>query len=259
MTSRRADLTGAVRRRRQRAFWRGKYADDPSFFGEGESDFARWCLPRLRADRRIREIVELGCGYGRDTRFFGAQGFRIRGVDFAGVSPPGRRRPEGPCEFVESDCQRFLARQLPESVDAIYSNMLFNMDFTRAEHRSLFAAVRRVLRPGGLHLYSVRSTTDPWYGRGRRVGPDTFDPAPQGITMHYFSKEYADRLGADGFEPVVRTERAEGEQDFPVRLWYVVDRKPGRARGPRRAGARGGTERAVVRKLPARRTRRPAT
>ena len=170
-------------------------------------------------------MVELGCGYGRDARFLSSHGFRVRGVDFAGVRARPRTRPRGPCEFVNSDALGFLRSLRPACVDAVYSNMFFNMDFTESEHRDLLRAVRRALRAGGLHLYSARSTSDPWFGRGVRVGPDTFDPAPHGITMHYFSREYVDRLAADGFEPVVRVERAEGEDTFPIRLWYVVDRK----------------------------------
>lgn len=213
------------RQDRQRAFWQAKYSEDPTFFGESESPFARWCLPRLRHESGARELVELGCGYGRDARFFARHGFRVRGVDFAGVSRGPGRSSDAPCEFVESDCRGFLRAQPRGSVDVVYSNMFFNMDFTEAEHRDLLAGIRRLLRPDGLHLYSARSTSDPWYGRGRPVGPDTFDPAPHGITMHYFSREYIDRLSADGFAPEARVEQSEGEEDFPIRLWYVVDRQ----------------------------------
>lgn len=261
MVPRGTSLSRRARQERQRSFWEGKYSDDPAFFGEEESEFARWCLPRLRGEMGLREIVELGCGYGRDTRFLRAEGFRVRGVDFAGVPRSEGVPPEAPLEFVEAECLAFLEREAPASVDAAYSNMFFNMDFTEAEHRRLFSAVRRILRPGGLHLYSVRATSDPWYGRGRRVGPDRFDPSPHGVTMHYFSKEYIDRLGGQGFEPVARTERLEGASDFPIRLWYVVDRKPfpptahgrarplprpraGRSRNVRRARSRGHPDRA---------------
>jgi SAM-dependent methyltransferase len=227
MTAAHRTSASADRRERQRAFWRSRYAEDPEFFGERESEFARWCVRVLQAERDIREIVELGCGYGRDTRFLSAQGFHVRGVDLAGVwtTPSPEQGPR--YEFIESDCLEFLGREPVGRLDAVYSNMLFNMDFTEGEHRELMEAVHRVLRPGGLHLYSARSTSDPWYGRGRKVGPDSFDPAPDGITMHYFSIEYADRLARNLFTPVSRSEHAEGEGEFPIRLWYVVDRRDG--------------------------------
>lgn len=214
------------RRERQRAFWREKYLEDPAFFGDRESEFARWCLPILRAEPGITHVVELGCGYGRDTQFFGENGFRVQGVDLALRRPASPPDPRGPSiEFLESDCLVFLEGRSPESVDAVYSNMLFNMDFTEAEHRRLMEAIYRSLRPRGLHLFSARSTSDPWYGRGRPMGPDTFDPAPLGITMHFFSPEYVARLSQGLFTPFHLIERSEGEDDFPMRLVYVAQRR----------------------------------
>ncbi|MGI0129311.1 MAG: class I SAM-dependent methyltransferase [Thermoplasmata archaeon] len=228
MTQSDSNLSREERRKRQRAFWRARYAEDPAFFGDRESDFAAWCVPILREQANIKDVVDLGCGYGRDTRFLTAQGFRVRGVDIAGARNPSAPRSGGegpPCEFIEADALEFLRQRSPQSVDAVYSNMLFNMDYTEEEHRELMAAIHRVLRGGGLHLYSARSTSDSWYGRGKKLGPDTFDPAPHGTSMHYFSEEYANRLAEGLFTPVQRVEVSEGEGEFPIRLLYVVDRR----------------------------------
>ncbi len=230
-----------ARRERQRAFWREAYSADPVFFGEGESDFARWCLPILRAEPRVRTVVDLGCGYGRDTRFLSAGGFQVRGVDLSGFASSRAPGPDVPCEIVEADCLGFLERLPSGSLDAVYSNMFYNMDFSEAEHRALWVAVHRALRAGGLHLYSVRSTADPWYGRGRGIAPDIFEPPARGVPMHYFSEEYIRRLAAGRFEGVARVERREGEEEFPISLWYVAERNLGAAptsAGPVRRGRR---------------------
>ena len=220
-----ARATAHERRERQRRFWRAKYEEDPAFFGNRESDFARWCLPLLRRSPDVRVVVELGCGYGRDTEYLSAHGFQVRAVDVVGPPPGSRAAVDPSCEYVESDCLEFLRRVPRGSLDAVYSNLFFSMDFTESEHRALMRAVHAALRPGGLHLYSVRSTSDPWFGRGRKAGPETFDPAPHGITMHYFSESYADRLTAGLFVPVQHTERREGEEEFPIVLWYFADRR----------------------------------
>ena len=219
------DATAGERRARQRDFWRQRYTEDPAFFGRSPSDFARWCLPLLRAEASTREVIELGCGYGRDTRYFAQEGFLVRGVDLAGIPVPDAEGATPSVEVIEAECLDFLERQGSGSADAVYSNMFFNMDFTEEEHRVLFRAVHRVLRPAGLHLYSARSTSDPWYGRGRPIGPDTFDPAPHGVPMHYFSEDYADRLATEGFVAVRRLLHPEGEPGFPITLLYVVDRR----------------------------------
>ena len=215
------------RRDRQREFWQRRYNEDPAFFGPEESEFARWCLPILMSEAGLREIVELGCGYGRDARYLSARGFHVRAVDLVRRTGPSPDVARAEIDTIESDCLEFLSNLAGGSVDAVYSNMFLNMDFTEREHRDLVRAVHRALAPRGLHLFSVRSTSDPWYGRGRRVRPDTYDPAPRGVTMHFFSEAYADRLSKGRFEPVRREERCVGGAVFPIRLWYFAVRRFG--------------------------------
>ncbi len=151
----------------------------------------------------------------------------MRAVDLVRRSEPSSTAPRAAVEPIESDCLEFLTTLPRGKVGAVYSNMFLNMDFTEREHRDLMRAIHRALAPRGLHLFSVRSTSDPWYGRGRRVRPDTYDPSPHRVTMHFFSEAYADRLAKGLFEPVRRTERSEGGSDFPIRLWYFADRRVG--------------------------------
>ena len=216
------------RRERQRAFWRERYLEDPAYFGSAESDFARWCLPLLQTEQGIESILELGCGYGRDSRFLAGEGFRVVGADLTrshsfGAPPSNKAQPR--LRFIESDAVDFLTQVSPGEFDAVYSNLFFNMDFTRAEHRSLMRSIRSALRPDGLHLYSARATSDPWYGRGNKMGADTFESSPNGVTIHFFSQEYADRLARGLFRKIQSVERPEGVGEFPIRLLYRVDRR----------------------------------
>ena len=223
-----SDFDPIARRDAQRRFWRERYREDPSFFGEGESPFSRWCMTFLRAEPAAREVIELGGGYGRDARFFAEQGFRVRGVELALTEAvrgrSSRNDGAGSYELFGGDAFEFLRRATAGSADVVYSNMFYNMDFREREHVTLFELVGKVLRPGGLHLYSARSSTDPWYGRGEAVAPDTYRPDPGGIALHFFSAAYAERLGARAFSAVERIEVSEGSGDFPVRLLYVADR-----------------------------------
>ena len=227
-SSRRVDPS-STRRAGQRTFWNERYREDSKFFGRGRSPFARWARDILRrAGIRRGTCVELGAGYGRDLAYLHRCGFAVRGVDVSdgGVAlarvRQGRTRQRLP-EISRGDAERYLTRIPSRSVDVVYSNMFYNMDFTEADHVRLFAEVARVLHPGGFHLYSARSTNDSWYGRGKPTGPDTFDLRPHGVTMHFFSRAYARRLGRDHFVPFAREDRLEGAGDFPMRLLYAAD------------------------------------
>ncbi len=48
-----------------------------------------------------------------------------------------------------------------ETFDACCSHMLFCMALTTSELEFLSSEVRRVLKPGGLCVYTVRTTKDP--------------------------------------------------------------------------------------------------
>ena len=216
-----------TRRRRQRRFWDARYGEDPDFLGGSESPFARWSLSWLRK-AGLPSVIELGVGCGRDAGFFASRRFRVRGVELSRNGCECARSKGLAVE--EGDALPYLRAQPSASVGAVYSNLFFNMEFTRREHRGLFAEVARVLRPDGVHLFSVRSVSDPWYGRGRPRGPDTFDPAPHGVPMHFFSPAYAYELLQPHFRPLALEEVAEGEDDFPTRLLYVAARRgPGGA------------------------------
>ncbi|MDA0252836.1 MAG: class I SAM-dependent methyltransferase [Actinomycetota bacterium] len=65
---------------------------------------------------------------------------------------------------------------LPDaSMDAVYSHMLFNMALSTPQLQRLAAEIHRVLRPGGLHVYTNRHVGDAHYGEGTQHGDDMFE------------------------------------------------------------------------------------
>ncbi|SNT33164.1 Methyltransferase domain-containing protein [Asanoa hainanensis] len=59
----------------------------------------------------------------------------------------------------------------------------------------VFDEIRRVLRPGGVLVFAVKSTKDPYYGRGQRLGDHIF--ARKGHVRHFFDEEYVRKLLVD--------------------------------------------------------------
>jgi SAM-dependent methyltransferase len=179
----------------------------------------------LFAPAGVESVLELGAGQGRDSVFLARSGFRVTALDFsaAGVSAiRDKARGEGlagSLEPVQHDCCEPLT--FPDGTfDACYSHMLYCMAFTTAQLEALSREVWRVLRPGGLQLYTVRTTADPDYGRGPAHGDDRFES--NGFIVHFFGRELVQRLAA-GFELLDVRESEEG--DLPRRLFVVLQRK----------------------------------
>jgi hypothetical protein len=102
--------------------------------------------------------------------------------------------------------------------------MLFCMALTTPELERLSADVRCVLTPGGLHVYTVRTTADPHYGTGIYRGEDMYEVG--GFIVHFFSKAKVAQL-ATGYEIVSIDECEEG--GLPRKLFRVTLRKQGDA------------------------------
>jgi SAM-dependent methyltransferase len=173
----------------------------------------------------VTSVLELGAGQGRDSLFFARSGFRVTALDFSatGVAAiEAKARAEGLGGSLEPrvhDC----CEPLPAAdgcFDACYSHMLYCMALTTAQLEALSREVWRVLRPGGLQLYTVRTTADPDYGRGPAHGDDRFEA--NGFIVHFFDRSLVERLAA-GYELLEVREFEEG--DLPRRLFSVVQRK----------------------------------
>jgi SAM-dependent methyltransferase len=104
--------------------------------------------------------------------------------------------------------------------DACYSHMLFCMPLTTEELVRLSAEVLRVLKPGGLHVYTVRHTADPHYGTGILRGEDMYEVG--GFIVHFFDRAKVELL-AKGYEMVGVDEFEEG--GLPRKLFRATLRK----------------------------------
>ncbi len=206
---------------RRRAYSDRLYTADPARFAGEPSRFVAWVLDRIPRDPKGLEVLELGCGVGRDSRALAAAGCRVRAVDHSAVALARarlRRVEDGPVEFIESELLSELGRTGATSQDLVYAHGVY-MAFSEPELDRLVREVRRVLRPGGLHAFAVRSTADPRFGKGREVAPDVFLGGPHELPMHYFRRQSLDRLTRPDFERLATRHRTD------LALWYVLDRR----------------------------------
>ena len=208
----------------QKGHWDKTYSGDPTFFGDGASEFARTALNRFKG-AAVRSVLELGCGQGRDTLLFAKEGFHATALDYSGAGL--RKLRESATDLGVSDridTRSFDVRKplpFPDgSFDACYSHMLLCMELSTAELRFLLGEVRRVLKTGGLELYSVRNTFDPHHGAGIHKSEEMYDIG--GFVVHFFSEEKVRSL-ATGYELLELRRMQEGT--LPRELFGVVLRK----------------------------------
>lgn len=211
----------------QEQHWEGMLESRPEMFGRGPSEPARVTATALRSAGAER-ILELGGGQGRDTLFFAAERFHVHVLDYAqaGVDAILREAAQAGLGPWITAARHDVRRPLPSddaSFDACYSHMLFCMALTTSELAALSREIFRVLRPGGLCVYTVRNTSDPDFGRGIHRGEGLYEN--QGFIVHFFDRAKVEEL-ARGWELVGVDELDEGK--LPRRLYRVTLRKPPR-------------------------------
>ncbi len=211
---------------RQREHWCGSYEPGVERFGAEASEPAQAAAVLFTAERK-RLLLELGAGQGRDTLHFACSGLRVQALDYADSAVEALQVKVAAAGFSDevSVSQHDVREPLPfadESFDACYSHMLLCMALTTEELEALAAEVRRVLRPGGLQVYTVRTSDDAHCGAGIDRGDDMYEMG--GFIVHFFSRELVERLSI-GFELLDVAEFEEGA--LPRRLFRVTLRKKG--------------------------------
>lgn len=222
MDNRTTDDAAAIEAQRQH--WEQTFANKPDMFGPGPSDAAK-AAAEVFAQEGVRALLELGGGQGRDTIFFAGEGFDVSVLDYSeeavqsisdradslGLAPRVAALPHDvrvPLPFADGQ------------FDACFSHMLMCMALTTSELELVSSEVRRVLRPGGLYVYTVRNTDDAHYGTGTHRGEDMYEVG--GFVVHFFRKEKVEKL-ARGFDILGIDEFEEGE--LPRKLFRVTLRK----------------------------------
>ena len=208
----------------QREHWEATMQANPEMYGAEPSEPGRHAASRFTTDGLSR-VLELGAGQGRDTLGLLAVGLEVTALDYAAgalegiVEAAGAKGYAGRLATVAHDVRQPLPFA-DTSFDACYSHMLFTMALSSDELAALAAEIRRVLRPGGLCIYTVRHVGDAHFGAGRELGDNIYENG--GFVVHFFDRQLVDRL-AEGFE--LEDVSAFEEGGLPRRLWRVTMRR----------------------------------
>lgn len=208
----------------QKTHWEEVFSTKEAFFGSEPSDFAKKTLELFRREG-VCTVLELGCGQGRDTVFFARNGLRMTALDYAETAIEALREKVASAGLSSSTVIRAhdVRHPLPfpdASFEACYSHMLLCMELSTAEIAFILGEIHRVLRPGGIVLYSVRSSFDKHYRTGTHLCDEIYEIG--GFAVHFFTEEKIRKL-AKGYEILAINGMEEGS--LPRDLFCVTLRR----------------------------------
>ena len=193
-------------------------------FGLDPSLSAKKAL-ELFKEKNIHKIVEIGAGLGRDTLFFAKNLIHTTALDYSpsGIDVINQKTKKNNLSNYISTKLFDVRQKLPfedNSIEACYSHMLYCMALTTSDLKKLNNEILRILKPGGINIYTVRHTNDGDFQNGVHIGEDLYEN--DGFIVHYFSEDKVNSL-LNGFKNISLEKFEEGK--FPRRLFFVVNEK----------------------------------
>ncbi len=173
---------------------------------------------------KIKNIVELGAGLGRDSVFFALNNLSICALDYShsGIKIINKKISEKNLNNLTTKVFD-VRKKLPfkdNSIDACYSHMLYCMALTSKDLSNLNNEIFRILKPNGLNIFTVRNENDGDFQKGVPRGEDMYEN--DGFIVHFFTKEKIQSL-MNGFNNQILEMFDEGT--FPRKLYFVVNKK----------------------------------
>ena len=180
---------------------------------------------KLFKKHKIKKIIELGAGLGRDTIFFAKNSIYVEALDYSSSAIKvinEKAEKQNLSNYISAKIFD-IRKKLPfkdNSVDACFSHMLYCMALTNIELESLNNEICRILKPNGINIYTVRNTNDGDFKKGIHRGEDLYEN--DGFIIHFFSKDKVNSL-LKGFQNLEIENFEEG--NFPRKLFIVYNKK----------------------------------
>ncbi len=205
----------------QSQHWENSFSSKPEMFGHEPSTAAVKSLKFFEG----KNIVELGAGLGRDTIFFGKNSIHVVALDYSNKAIDIIKKKARKLNLSNFIKPKFfdVRKKLPfknNSIDGCFSHMLYCMAISNFELKQLNEEIFRILKPGGVNIYTVRHTEDGDYKNGIHIGEDLYEN--DGFIVNFFSKDKVNEL-SKGFK-ILNIEKFE-EGSFPRKLYIVTLKK----------------------------------
>ena len=208
----------------QSQHWEKNFSNKPEMFGLGPSLSAKKALKFFKK-KKVDKIIEIGAGLGRDTVFFAKNLIHTTALDYSasGIKVINQKAKQDNLSNYISTKLFDIRKKLPfedNSIQACYSHMLYCMALTTIDLEKLNNEILRILKPGGINIYTVRHTNDGDFQKGIHRGEDLYEN--DGFIVHYFSEKKVNSL-LNGFKNISFEKFEEGT--FPRKLFFVVNEK----------------------------------
>ncbi|MDO8523707.1 MAG: class I SAM-dependent methyltransferase [bacterium] len=161
-------------------YWKNKWSSKNA---KPANSFAKRAYILIRK-KKLKTVLDLGSGDGRDAIYFARKGLTVFAFDFSrgGIQKLKKDSPE--VKAILGDIKKLPFKK--NSFDVIYAHLSLHY-FTDAETRRIFNRLHEILKKGGLLFVKCKSTDDALFGKGAKLAENVYR---RGHLRHFFSREY---------------------------------------------------------------------
>lgn len=133
--------------------------------------FAKWVWTQVESGKTI---LDLGCGNGRDSLFFYKNKMNVTAID-ASADAIEKLKKENKEDNIYFICDDFVCSTTIFAGQYDYCYSRFSLHAINEEQEEeVLKNIHKVLKKGGKLFVETRSVNDELYGKGEKVGPDSF-------------------------------------------------------------------------------------
>lgn len=163
-------------------YWDKRFLSEGKIWGDFPSKSANFAL-NIFKKYNISSILVPGAGYGRNTKLFSNNGFKVVGIEISKVAYDIALHFDSKTKFINGSILDFPF--LDEMYDAIYCFNLLHL-FDKANRIQFIKKCNNILRIPGYLFFTVFSERENTFKKGREIEPNTYESKP-GRPIHYFT------------------------------------------------------------------------
>ena len=202
-------------------YWNGLY-DKKNFFGTGPTKLAKYAESILQ-NNKINNLLEIGCGQGRDAIHFSQLGYNVNAFDISSKAIKFVEEIKNSLgltnlDLIVHDAEKPLSYS-KDNFDFIYSNLalqFFNID----QLQTIFTNIADVMKNDSMLLFSTKKKGDKYYELGNKISENAFEYS--GITRHFFEKLTLENVLKNHFEILEFNEDSHNNLDSSVSVWWKI-------------------------------------
>ena len=202
-------------------YWNDIYSKQ-NYFGTGPTILALEAHELIK-NNSITNILELGCGQGRDSLFFANFGHNVIATDISenAINSVKKIKNEQNIENLELHLHDTLNpfNFTDLKFELIYSNLALQF-FNLKQLSGILSNIKKIMKPNSFFLFSTKKSGDKYFNFGNKISENSFEY--NGITRFFFNKSELENILKNHFTIISFEDDSHVNSDKTESVWWKI-------------------------------------